>query len=68
MGYASAQFVWIDADAVCPHCGAVGSRVLSSGTTFTSYMFHLIARDPFIKIAERFEHFEKIVLIGSNIE
>ena len=68
MGYAGAQFVWVHANAVGPHRGAVRGRVLSPGTTFTSYVFHLIARDALIKIAERFEHFEEIVLIGSNVE
>lgn len=68
MGYACAQFVWINAYAVGPHCGAIRGRVLSSGTSFASYVFHLITRDAFIKIAERFEHFEEIVLIGSNVE
>jgi hypothetical protein len=68
MAYAGAQFVWIDAYAMGPHRGAVRGRVLSPGTTFTSYVFHLIARYAFIKITKRFEHFEEIVFIGSNVE
>ena len=68
MGYACAQFVWIDAYAVGPHSGAIRGRILSSGTSFTRNVFHLITRDAFIKIAERFEHFEEVVLIGSNVE
>ena len=51
-----------------PHCGAVRGRVLPPRTPFTSYVFHLIARDAFIKVAERLEHLEETLLTGSNVE